>query len=378
MGQDDSFGEPMVGVFALRTFRVSRNGYLMPVSFVGDAWAAGTCVATCNKSAHQAPDAGCTCGLYSLKDLHELRTQYPQADQLLAVVALEGTSFEGAMGWRSQAARVVAVWVAPTGKRRVPDDEVRALRANYPAVVFHRTRDDLFAAYPSLQPAAHPRRTALAEAGWRTVTAIRTGRPSRRSVCLWFAAVAALLTALLLIYPAGTSLTGRTVASLELPVVIAVTAILADTPMLLWHLLRHGGRVAPAWLGYRPARYLWWMASAALVAGSAATQILGGTARPVLIAITVGVLLVLRLTEVFLLNLPRQMKTRPSLLARMGVRKLPPRTGVVATTKNASHGSGEGLGRLLRAPGWFNRLIMHSVIVDYDVIAPPPPTGQDN
>lgn len=47
MGQDQFFGELLVGVFGLRTFRVSRNGFLVPVSFVGDVWAAGTCIATC-------------------------------------------------------------------------------------------------------------------------------------------------------------------------------------------------------------------------------------------------------------------------------------------------------------------------------------------
>lgn len=178
--------------------------------------------------------------------------------------------------------------------------------------MFHRTGDNLSAVYPSLTPAAGPRRAALAEAGRRTVTAIRDGRPSRRSGFLWLATVAALLTALLLIYPRGTSLTGPAVASVEIPVVIAFAAIVADAPMLLWHLLRHGGRVVFAWFGHHPTRYLWGMASAALVAVSAATQILGGAPRPVLLSATACVLLLLRLTEVFLFGLPRQMKPDPA------------------------------------------------------------------
>ncbi len=68
--------EPLVGVFALRTFRVSVDGFLLPVSFVGDDWAKGLCIAGCRKAPHSAPDPQCTCGLYSLTDLHELRTQY--------------------------------------------------------------------------------------------------------------------------------------------------------------------------------------------------------------------------------------------------------------------------------------------------------------
>lgn len=35
--------EPVVGVFALRTFRVSANGFLLPLSFTGADWADGTC-----------------------------------------------------------------------------------------------------------------------------------------------------------------------------------------------------------------------------------------------------------------------------------------------------------------------------------------------
>jgi len=97
--------EPLVGVFALRTFRVSADGFLLPLSFNSDDWAKGFCIAGCVRAPHAAPDPRCTCGLYSLTDLHELRTQYHQADKLLAVVALEGISVEGAMGWRSQAGR---------------------------------------------------------------------------------------------------------------------------------------------------------------------------------------------------------------------------------------------------------------------------------
>lgn len=66
----------------------------------------------------------------------------------------------------------------------------------------------------------------------------------------------------------------------------------------------------------------------------------------------------------------------------MGIRKIPSRTGVVAATKNPPQGLGKGFGGGRRTPGWFQQLVMHSVIVDYDVIVPPPPpptaTEQDN
>lgn len=182
---NDGADELMVGVFAQRTFRVSADGFLPPVSSVGDEWVDGTCIASCGRASNRAPADRCTYGLYSLTDLHELRTQYRQADRLLAVLALEGSCIEGAMGWRSQAARVVALWVAPTGRGRLPDRQNAALRQNYRRVAFFADRDEMLACWPMLIPQPGPRRAAIAEASRRTVTAIRQGRMGRGSVLCW-------------------------------------------------------------------------------------------------------------------------------------------------------------------------------------------------
>jgi len=239
--------EPLVGVFALRTFRVSVDGFLLPVSFVGDDWAKGFCIAGCRKAPHSAPDPQCTCGLYSLTDLHELRTQYHQADKLLAVVALEGSSIEGAMGWRSQAARVVAMWVSPHRRRGVPDVQVAAMRANYPDIAFYTDRAAMLARYPALIPPPHPRRTALADATRRTASAIRRGRMSSRSALWWAVTAAASFTVMVLLGQPKTWMTGTAITTTLLFWVFVAVGVWADLKLCLGRLLRRGGRVPPVW-----------------------------------------------------------------------------------------------------------------------------------
>jgi len=253
--------EPLVGVFALRTFRVSVDGFLLPVSFVGDDWAKGFCIAGCRKAPHSAPDPQCTCGLYSLTDLHELRTQYHQADKLLAVVALEGSSIEGAMGWRSQAARVVAMWVSPHRRRGVPDVQVAAMRANYPDIAFYTDRAAMLARYPALIPPPHPRRTALADATRRTASAIRRGRMSSRSALWWAVTAAASFTVMVLLGQPKTWMTG--------------TAL--TTTLLFWVF------VAPVVLGVRRRRGV---GGSEVVSGPAAAARRPGTAG--LVALPAG------------------------------------------------------------------------------------------
>lgn len=113
-----------VGVFGLRTFHVEElSGTLLPVNLPMEwharrdyfhTWEGGTCVAKCwFNPEHQPPEPGCTCGIYCIRDLTNLRGQYQQANGLVAVVALEGRVIEGELGWRAQAGRVVALWSAP-------------------------------------------------------------------------------------------------------------------------------------------------------------------------------------------------------------------------------------------------------------------------
>lgn len=100
------------------------------------AWRDGTCIAECSKGArHQAPADGCTCGVYSFRDLDHLRRQYSKSATLVGVIALEGRVVEGDSGWRAQAARLVALWEQAPGvvdvllgvkRYRQVDDMVRA------------------------------------------------------------------------------------------------------------------------------------------------------------------------------------------------------------------------------------------------------------
>lgn len=113
-----------VGLYGLRTFSVEElTGTLLPLNMplgLSDrrdyfrTWAGGTCIAKCwFNPCHSPPEPNCTCGIYCIRELSNLRRQYSQANGLVAVVALEGQVIEGERGWRAQAARVVAMWAAP-------------------------------------------------------------------------------------------------------------------------------------------------------------------------------------------------------------------------------------------------------------------------
>jgi len=357
--------EPLVGVFALRTFRVSVDGFLLPVSFVGDDWAKGLCIAGCRKAPHSAPDPQCTCGLYSLTDLHELRTQYHQADKLLAVVALEGSSIEGAMGWRSQAARVVAMWVSPHRRRGVPDVQVAAMRANYPDIAFYTDRAAMLARYPALIPPPRPRRTALADATQRTASAIRHGRMSSRSALWWAVTAAASFTVMVLLGQPKTWMTGTAITTTLLFWVFVAVGVWADLKLCLGRLLRRGGRVPPVWSHYRPARYIWWVSSAVLFASIPATMALHGPLHLWLFGVYVCALLLIRLGEVFVLALPRAVRSRHKLPTRMRSGQNRPRTGGIAGPPRSVI---EPLGRIRSG----------NVVIGVKVTPPPPNTPQEN
>lgn len=143
--------ELQVGVHGLRTFRVSDDGNLLPVTAVDDSWRGGVCIARCRRNpAHAAPADRCRCGIYTFRNLPVLRSQYEPASYLVAVVALEGQTLEGIRGWRSQAGRVVAVWVAPGA---LPTTLLAALSAHLPGVPFHDDVDGMLADYPELSVA---------------------------------------------------------------------------------------------------------------------------------------------------------------------------------------------------------------------------------
>ncbi len=136
--------EPAVGVYGLRTFRVIR-GKLAPVGVHGSRdWRDGTCVARCDYSrrgnhGHRAPDELCTCGVYCFRDLWRLRAGYPMAQDVVAVIALEGRVLEGEYGWRAEAARVLALWErVPATVKALPHvtryRDVEAMIRDYPGI----------------------------------------------------------------------------------------------------------------------------------------------------------------------------------------------------------------------------------------------------
>ena len=144
----------LVDVHGLRTFRVSDDGHLLPVTAVDDSWRDGVCIAKCRRdSDHRAPADDCRCGVYSFRHLPVLRAQYQQSLDLVAVVALEGQTLQGAYGWRSQAARVLDIWVSPEA---IPAELRERLAANLPDVRFHDDVLAMVAAHPDLSVGPPP------------------------------------------------------------------------------------------------------------------------------------------------------------------------------------------------------------------------------
>ena len=138
----------LVDVHGLRTFRVSDDGQLLPVFVMDDSWRDGQCIARCRgRVDHQAPADGCRCGVYTFRNLQVLRDQYDLAEHLVAVVALEGQTLAGSRGWRSQAARVTDIWLAPDA---LPDQLAQRLRVNLPEVTFHSDVFEMIGSYSDL------------------------------------------------------------------------------------------------------------------------------------------------------------------------------------------------------------------------------------
>lgn len=148
--------EPVVGVHGLRTFRISRDLHLVPAALRVTDWDYGSCIAQCRSvyaatpsgPVHNAPDPDCSCGVYAARTLGFLQRQYSTARDVVAVVALEGRTIEGQYGWRSQAARVVALYLRPG---LLTDAETALLMGHLPAgtLLFMDVRD-MIAHYPQL------------------------------------------------------------------------------------------------------------------------------------------------------------------------------------------------------------------------------------
>jgi hypothetical protein len=200
--------EPVVGAYGLRTFRVSLDGNLLPLTQLSIDWAGGRCIARCAVGGeHTAPETTCTCGIHSFRDLAHLAKQFAAADSLVAVVALEGATVEGDRGWRSQAAQVVAVWIADDA---LPSHLRTALLERLPGVREYSSPEEMVATYPGLTssgryppaPSLLPREAATAVAG----LARRWGLTQAATFLFTVAVKTAVLSCLLqmgLVDPAG-------------------------------------------------------------------------------------------------------------------------------------------------------------------------------
>lgn len=251
----DDAPDPVVGLHGVRTFRVSADGRLLPVAVMTDDWATGACIARCGRG-HRAPDLGCTCGIYSFTSWRELRAQYPvPSRRLIAVVALEGVTVEGTKGYRSQAGRVVDIWLRP-GRQGLPAFTVALLRANYPAVRFHDELPALLARHPELPDPARPRRDLLHRAArewWERVR--RAGHPAARR---WLGMVAGLLFATVVTacwsttaHPALGGTTALTISAVGASMVFLL--VIAEIPLQVAVLLRTGVSPSLQFLARRPA-----------------------------------------------------------------------------------------------------------------------------
>lgn len=357
----EDWPEPVVGLFAVRTFRVSANGFLVPLSFTSADWADGTCIARCGRG-HAAPADGCTCGVYSLRDLRELRLQYWTARRLVAVVALEGQTVEGTKGWRSQAARVIDVWTG-NGRWALPAEQDALLRQNLPGVRFHTDLDRMLAGYPELVPPPRPRSAAFARATrswWSSMVGLQV--PVRRAL-VWVAAVA-LLTAVLVGVTAVPVPVYPVVLMAQLAVFLLMVAGLIVVSEFFTQLLGVliVGACPPLLLTpRRPVLRMWRYASGLLTAGTLASLATGKPIPTVSIAVFVTLWVLLLAVERFTLGFARS--TAPVRL--------------MTAPPGAHPGTGDRRGwkdeqRLPGARRWTRRGVVPVIITPPS--SPPPPT----
>lgn len=142
--------EPMVGeVTALRSFRVTDDGYLLPLTDAGgDApWPTETSSAVCNRGrSHTAPDPECTCGFYAYGNRAWVEQYGPYAWSrlVLAAVHCSGRLVAGEKGLRGERMRLVACYV----HKGFPQGVLDLLREHYPEVEFFTSRRALLSEHP--------------------------------------------------------------------------------------------------------------------------------------------------------------------------------------------------------------------------------------
>lgn len=143
--------EPMVGqVTALRSFRLTDDGFLLPLTEVGgeEPWPAETASAICRRGkSHQAPDPDCQCGFYAYghSTWVESAGLYSWSLTVLAAVHCVGRLVGGEKGIRATKMRIAACYV----NKHAPQSVMERLRENYPDVEFYTSRRALFSAHPT-------------------------------------------------------------------------------------------------------------------------------------------------------------------------------------------------------------------------------------
>jgi hypothetical protein len=143
-GPDRAASDLRVGeIRALRTFRLSRNGALLPVAYGSVPWSDGPNTARCERGGHTPAAPGCSCGFYAYGTL-PAASRHTQARRVLAVVACWGRVIPGTLGLRAQHARIDAVWVSPRAKPRY----VALVRGRYPSAALYRSRRKMLREHP--------------------------------------------------------------------------------------------------------------------------------------------------------------------------------------------------------------------------------------
>jgi hypothetical protein len=120
---------------ALRTFRLTGDGELLPVAHGTQPWSDGPNTARCERGGHTPAAPGCSCGFYAY-GTRRAAYQHAEARQVLAVVACWGRVVPGTLGLRAQHARIEALWVT----RWVPRERIALVRRRYPSVAWYESR----------------------------------------------------------------------------------------------------------------------------------------------------------------------------------------------------------------------------------------------
>ncbi len=174
--QTDDGYEPQVGeIRAVRTFRIGPDGALFPL-FGAESWCDGTNAAQCridpvagDPDPHVAPVADCGCGYYAYGSEQAAR-EYPQARNVVAVVACWGRIVAGTRGLRCQYARIEAIWVSG----RVPSGVSAAVSRCYPSATIYTSKASMYEDHPVTELECYENSsdrvpTALHWATWTTL-----------------------------------------------------------------------------------------------------------------------------------------------------------------------------------------------------------------